>query len=540
MIITLDRDIKDFPHAEAEDIYRYNGDSISVDEVNNFPNNASLKAHHIAEIITNMHLYDIPVTKESAKIAAKVYERDKDAFSNVFLSLYKYIGSINCYHALNNEAAKADIEDIEKELTERFQEKYRGRAPQIVKAMAIMSYLYKIPQETIVESFDVNKVRDCLRAAKLSPAETTILMVGANGTKSPAIYKSETARYAVKCYSSYYKGKGELFKNAADWITEHPDTNIDLIKKIAKRAEDLDIHADTTVEGIKAKLGTLSSLSEVEKIEKAYKECKFKFRNCEFDLKFSDTIHNGFRMEILRPGDTRMVYLGDFTHCCQRLYDVGESAMMHGLLNPKAGFWAMTDERTGRVVAQAEIWEKEGDSNTLVFDNIEFANDAEISLYKSAIAKWLQESPYQNIYMGTGYNEIYYNGNFRQTVALTPSVTPYEVYVISHENGSEAPVFDSEEAAAKALEEGRVTYFDYVYCDSERNTVIMKENGVLEPYFALENEDLQLYNILMQFHRHREVNYDRMEDSIHVQERETGIHEETGDLDEDYHEEEYT
>ena len=37
--------------------------------------------------------------------------------------------------------------------------------------------------------------------------------------------------------------------------------------------------------------------------------------------------------------------------------------------------------------------------------------------------------------------------------------------------------------AQKLLEEGKIDYFDYVYCDSERNALFMKENGVLEEFF---------------------------------------------------------
>lgn len=259
------------------------------------------------------------------------------------------------------------------------------------------------------------------------------------------------------------------------------------MKKIAKKADELEIDEKSTVESIEVQFGNMSSASEVQKIEKAYKACGFKFRDCVFDLQFSDTTYDRYRMEILRPGDTRMVYLGDFTHCCQRLNDAGESAMMHGLLNPKAGFWCITDERTGRVVAQAEIWESSEFNNCLVFDNIEFANDADIGLYRKAIGAWLQDSPYDNVFMGCGYNEFLVDSHFESVGGLTPSVTPYEIYVISHEKESEAPVFNNVEEAAQALESGEVTYFDYVYCDSERSSVIMKHDGLVVPYFTVDD-----------------------------------------------------
>lgn len=490
MIIELQARFKKFPKYEKGDEFSYNGHTFPA-ELSKLKNN-SVKAPALVSIICEMIDYNIELRKDWVKTAVKVYERNQEVFRNSFLENCKKVGNLSCYRLLSKPENIAAIDEITNSLTEKFKEKFRGRAPRIVNSMAIASFAFKIPEDDIVDAFDMNRVKACLDKGLLSPVETTILMVCAKDIQSPAIFESNSAVYAEKCYSSLLKGNMPCYKAAGDWICNHPDTNEKLLKKVAKRADELTIKEDTTIDAVKAQIGNLSSLSEVQKIEKQYKECGFKFKDCVFDLKFSDTIHDHYRMEILRPGDTRMVYLGDFTHCCQRLYDIGESAMMHGLLNPKAGFWCMTDERTGRVIAQAEIWEKEGDPNTLVFDNIEFENDADISLYREAIGAWLSESAYQNVYMGTGYNQMLYNGNFREVDPLCPSVTPYEIYVISHEEESEAPVFKSEKKAKEALESGQVTYYDYVYCDSENHMVAMKENGVLEPYFSadyVENRD---------------------------------------------------
>ena len=89
--------------------------------------------------------------------------------------------------------------------------------------------------------------------------------------------------------------------------------------------------------------------------------------------------------------------------------------------------------------------------------------------------------------MGVAYNQFFEDNAYLTThEALTPWVTPKEIYIISHEKESEAIVFKNEEEAASALASGEVTYFDYVYCDSERETVVMKENNIVEPYFIAE------------------------------------------------------
>jgi len=493
MIIECNDSLKKFPKYEKEDLFSYNGYVFPASLAKLKP--PSLKVKDMLTIICSMMDANIELNKRIVKVGISVYERDKDIFNKSFLANAKEIGTIPCYRILSKENELEKISAIEESLTEQFKEKFRGRAPAIVHAMAVISHIYKIPETIIVESFDRNKIRglkDCLENNRLAPAEASLLLVSTKDIKSPAIFESKAAINAVSCYQKALRKESEKYKLAGDWICEHPDTNEKLLKKIVKKGEELTINKDTLVESIKSQLGKLSSLTEVQKIEKAYKKCGFKFKDCKFELKFSETIYDRYRCEILRAGDTRMVYLGEFTNCCQKLNDAGESAMMHGLLNPKAGFWCITDERNGRVVAQAEIWEKENDSDTLVFDNIEFANDADISLYKDAIAEWLKESPYKNIYMGAGYNEMCYNESFRQADPLTPPVTPYEIYVISHEDGSEAPVFNSEQEAKEALESGSVTYYDYIYCDSERNTVVLKENGVLEPYFTQEREQEDL------------------------------------------------
>ena len=478
------KDIKKFPIHNKVDVFDYNGIQFPASLIKQKPD--SLKVADFLDIVEAMHNKGYGLNKDSIKVACNVYERNTDVFYKSFIPNFGEVGNINCYATLLKPRTISKIEEIEEDLSEQFKAKFRGRVPGIVHAMAIASCIYNIPTEEIVTAFNINNAR--LAMNHLSPLETTILLHGAKSINTPSLYDSDVSKYAVKCYCYAMRDNGGYYKSAGDWIANHPHTSEKLLKKISKKASDLTIDKDSTIDSITAQLGKISSVSEVQKIEKAYKSCGFKFRDCIFDLKFTDVIYDKYRMEILRPGDTRMVYLGYDTNCCQILGDAGESAMMHGLLNPKAGFWCMTDERTGRVVAQAEIWEKENDPDTLVMDNIEFANDADVGLYRKPIGKWLEASGYKNVYMGVAYNQFFQDSAYLTThEAIRPWVTPYEIYVISHEQESEAPIFKNVEDAEKALASGEVTYFDYVYCDSERQTVVMKENNIVEPYFIAES-----------------------------------------------------
>ena len=95
-------------------------------------------------------------------------------------------------------------------------------------------------------------------------------------------------------------------------------------------------------------------------------------------------------------------------HIAQHLGGAGESAMMYGLLAKNGGFWAI--EKKGKIIAQAEIWTGVIDEReeVLVFDNIELADDRDFNLIREVLEKWLENSPYKNIVMGTGYNVLTY------------------------------------------------------------------------------------------------------------------------------------
>ena len=115
---------------------------------------------------------------------------------------------------------------------------------------------------------------------------------------------------------------------------------------------------------------------------------------------------------MLYPNDHKQVMLGDLTYCCQSLGDAGESSMMEGLVNPDSGF--LVFEKKGQIIGQAWVWLSE-DKETLVLDNIEFANDREVKVVKDSLAAWCEAAPYPNIQMGMGYNSIKYIGKKLET-----------------------------------------------------------------------------------------------------------------------------
>lgn len=443
------------------------------------------------DLLTRMCENGIILTKRNIKECYQSMHKDK---VNKFLKNYKYQGELKAKFIFTEKTKNRLIEYFIND------KHFHSRVPKIIDGMSAIADNYKISTFHIYKRFSIPKVSKFL-ASGLSEMETTLLVTILDDSKLDNLLNHiDYAPMIAKLLDKGYQKHEYNYVNTATWICTHFQTDDKFLNKIYKNSEYLSITSDTTIDNIKAQLSKIKSLSEKDKVEKAYKECGFKFKECKCNLQFTTSEYDKYRCEILKADDTRAFTIGYDTNCCQVLGDAGESAMMHGLINPKAGFWILTNKNTDKVLAQAEVWEE--DDNTLVFDNIEFTNDADISLYKSAIGKWLSESSYPTIKMGTGWNEMD-DGTFRECGPVYPTITAYEAYVLSYEKDAEAPEFyertapnkreddkllelDSVETAQKLLNEGRIDYYDYVYCDSENEAVYMKENGKVEPFFAIE------------------------------------------------------
>lgn len=125
--------------------------------------------------------------------------------------------------------------------------------------------------------------------------------------------------------------------------------------------------------------------------------------------------------------------------------------MMYGLLHPQAGFFVIEDEKSGKILAQGESWER--DPDTLVFDNLEFADDRKVGQFAPILAKWADAVDYSNIYTGIGFNQL----------------TEDNAQKIRREEGIRPPA-DQE--------------IPYPYTDAKNSVGVIKENNIVEPFFA--------------------------------------------------------
>lgn len=330
---------------------------------------------------------------------------------------YKVDGGIAALSFGNNDDV-ALKERFRTELTEGFQSSRSGRLPKIIDDLAVAGYVCGFAPEEMAARFDVKTV-SAMKNAGVPIRELPVFYM--HFSKSECLdlidhpYRDVIADIIIKECNSI---KPNLEK--ADWILKHPNTHYSIIKDICDYAQYIQIERDTNIEAVKAKISKAKSIGEVDRIENEYRNVGFKFDECKFELKFCDASYGKYDMSILRPGDTRMVSLGYDTSCCQHLGGAGESAMMFGLCHPHAGFWALTDYDTGKVLAQAEVWEASPDH--LVFDNIEFADDKDISKYRAAISEWCRKSDYGYISVGARYNKMDFDGMPRLTIPEMPNL----------------------------------------------------------------------------------------------------------------------
>ena len=422
----------------------------------------------------------ILLTPLSARKIAKLEHKGK---VGKFISDYKDYGFVKNPGKIS--------EKKKEELSGMFEKKF-GRAPQVLPQIAAMCDVFSIPTKNAVEKFSIQNMRSLLSAG-ISKAEAVLLYTHLNEQQLQRVARDLYVSQMVSTLIlKSLKKQDESLLRGALWIANHSDTNKDFLKKVYDKVSELSITESTTIDQIKTQFNNKKAESEVAKIEKAYKKTGFKLKNCVCELRKTQSSTERYSATILEGNDPRQVMLGYDTDCCQHLGEAGESAMMHGLLHPKAGFWVVTKSDSGKVVAQAEAWEL--NENTLVFDNIEFANDAEIDQYKEIIGKWVRESAYENIIMGCGYNE-FGDDSFEYAGAVVPPVTAYELYVLSYEEDCDAReeicCLPSEDRARELMEQGTITYFDYVYCDSERDAVYLKRNNRVAEFFNAERSEYE-------------------------------------------------
>lgn len=196
--------------------------------------------------------------------------------------------------------------------------------------------------------------------------------------------------------------------------------------------------------------------------------------------------------------------LGEIVNNCQRMGDAGETAMLHGVLNPNAGFVIIVNNRTGEIKAESEVFiQKKKDKNIFCFDSIEITHGLNPVPYERLICQFVEErlKNYDNVYVGRGYRdpetnefdklpEHFLNAGAKDKKGIRPEITPFEAYLYSHEedNENDYGIIDSVEEAERLLNEGTISSFDFLYTDIADND--NKESDTKFAYQIKKNGDM--------------------------------------------------
>jgi len=191
-------------------------------------------------------------------------------------------------------------------------------------------------------------------------------------------------------------------KGFVEWYNKNKDTPTSELVDLLNRINDIDkFDMNKSAKDIVFNLDNAYGKSQSLLMERRY---NYHFSNNELAIRgrHIQAREGKMKMYMLQKDDYRNFTVGYDTHCCQHYGNAGESCVWKYTTDPFAG--CVVIERDGAILAQGFVWTDEA-NDTLVFDNVEFANDRDISQFTSLFAAWAREMPYQNIHIGTGYNQ---------------------------------------------------------------------------------------------------------------------------------------
>ena len=435
------------------------------------------------DVIKTLVEHRIPLTEDTVRFGIDMEHRGKLL---QWIRDYPLFGKIRI-----TPSAKTVDTAVKERLRQIFatQKKTGYCVPKVLDELAITVCACGISAERLTEMFDVGFTKALLRdGIPIVPAETCRCYYDRSVCNT--LIQKDKISVMAEAIRFYNNGEHlQCYKHLMDFIISHMDTKADILMYAVDHAAEIPIEAGTTLTQIRQHRMRTRNLAEVTKIETAYEKTVPGFRLSDYPCNIEPVgiTYDGMTVRVLDLSDARDIALaarlGDLTDCCQHFEGAGETAMMHGFLNPDAGFWIIAGG-DGEVKAQAEIWKADG--RTLVFDNIEFANTdsnnafERINRLRNVIAAWAAESGYENIIMGCGFNELGID-SMKQAPMPKLRLTPEEVFILQKDNDAGISFGNIDEVNCYMQSEEYSPY-DFVYTDANERCVYIKKDGVVSDY----------------------------------------------------------
>lgn len=422
----------------------------------------------------------IPYTKENIESAKDILRNTSDLYApipginNEVPHTGNSVTSIDYFAAACREFARSGCpmnrfyerlmaknepryRELVKKTAQEFSENYH-RVPRISDDVAYAIYKGYVSQDFVEKKkFEYKRMRSAI--AKHTPIIPALAVMGAvdEPNLQAAVINSPVICQAAKVIQNdrWDNINPNFTVDYMKFLLNHPNMSREIaeIAESAHRMKEFTINERTTTNDVRRMKSMRQAIHDLSRIETSYPG--FSLANLKSNLEGPTIYQDGYKAYFLPADDIRQVVIGRDTVCCQHIGGAGETSMMYGLLNPDAGFFVVERLSDHNIVAQGESWLTE-DKKTLCFDNIEFANDRDMRSFAPIVAKFAQECPYENIVTGTGYNEFMTSGQIRLENGITPP---------------------------KCAEYDQMVD-DELYTDAGRKVGIIKENDVVEPFFA--------------------------------------------------------
>lgn len=252
----------------------------------------------------------------------------------------------------------------------------------------------------IVEAFDLKSV------SRVAKYKSPVLLALSEHVAFGSVRESLISVLASSMKMSQLR---EAFrKGFPQWLSKHTDVNPSEVSQIFSREGG---------EPVLAKISRFDENRTATEIMEAAKNSKadedrvkyerkygYSFSNNEVAIKGRNTVvkQGNLTMRMLRATELKNFTVGYDTHCCQHFGNAGETCVWKYTTDPFAA--VVVIERGDRVIAQGFVFTDEALS-TLVFDNVEFDNDREVSTFNDLFAAFAAAMPYKNVHIGVGYNQ---------------------------------------------------------------------------------------------------------------------------------------
>lgn len=353
---------------------------------------AALKQQNPREMITKALVNAVSVNYDSSSSNEPL--REHVDTSSIRYTAYK-----------ESRLGNSNAEEFLQKAKTAFEKKFHGHAPRVLKEYMLGQLLYEDYNSKNVKDSTLERIVDNFN-------QTSVQTIAA--FKNPLLFAisdklnfREVREDHISIFGAYlYPDAMSNFQTNGfiEWYKAHNDISpADLTKILVGLWDYPDVMFDKDT-SIKDTVNMVQNQKGVEDCKEFEYEYNYSFKDNDLAIRGRNIVatQGDLKMYMLAADDYRNFTVGYDTHCCQHYGGAGSSCVWKLTTDPYAG--VVVIERKGKILAQGFVWTDEA-KDTLVFDNVEFADDRKVSQFNDLFAVWSQSMPYKNIHVGVGYNQ---------------------------------------------------------------------------------------------------------------------------------------